>query len=162
MVQADKDTTSAISSGLPPRTPRTEEQKKMTDDMDGVAHYSSEASLEEDSLAEYSTDGDTPGIEANHSGPDYSRSDCGFSDTVHDSLMSIGKSMHGCIGEPSDSVERSMLNFGNVVQEVSISWQDFMNGKAKKENEDLVKIDEGPIVTEPTTPNGKVAFTLNN
>mmetsp|Transcript_43823 Transcript_43823/g.93184 ORF Transcript_43823/g.93184 Transcript_43823/m.93184 type:complete len:140 (-) Transcript_43823:76-495(-) len=64
------------------------------------------------------------------------RSDCGYSDGVHDALMSIGHVMHLLFGEPSESVRGHMAGCGNYFQEVSYAARDLRRGKVGKDAED--------------------------
>mmetsp|Transcript_19249 Transcript_19249/g.40590 ORF Transcript_19249/g.40590 Transcript_19249/m.40590 type:complete len:123 (+) Transcript_19249:96-464(+) len=57
------------------------------------------------------------------------RSHCGYSDMVHDTLMSIGESMHSMFGEPSETLQMRMDEIGNYFQEISYAARDFKCGK---------------------------------
>ena len=62
------------------------------------------------------------------------KSHCGYSDGVHDTLMSIGKAMHSLFGEPSEGVQEQMKGIGGYFQEASYTVRDFSRGKLNKEN----------------------------
>ena len=57
------------------------------------------------------------------------KSHCGYGDTVHDTLMTIGKSIHGVVGDPTDSVHDAMTSVGNWFQEASYAMRDLKQGK---------------------------------
>jgi hypothetical protein len=52
-------------------------------------------------------------------------SQCGFSLSVHDTLMSAGESVHKVVGEPSEDVESVMKEVGKWFQEASYAVRDF-------------------------------------
>lgn len=60
------------------------------------------------------------------------RSDCGYTDTIHDTLMSLGGWMHGIFGEPSDGMKGRMKGIGNYFQEASYALRDFRRGTLEK------------------------------
>lgn len=60
------------------------------------------------------------------------RSDCGYSDTVHDTLMAIGGWMHCLFGEPSEEMNDHMKGIGNYFQEASYAVRDFKRGTLEK------------------------------
>mmetsp|Transcript_25353 Transcript_25353/g.43278 ORF Transcript_25353/g.43278 Transcript_25353/m.43278 type:complete len:212 (-) Transcript_25353:350-985(-) len=57
------------------------------------------------------------------------KSHCGYGDSVHDTLMSIGQSIHKVVGEPSDGVQGAMQSVGNWFQEASYAVRDLKRGK---------------------------------
>ena len=61
------------------------------------------------------------------------QSDCGYSDSVHETLMSIGKCMHSIFGEPSDKLHGKMKGIGSYFQEASYAARDWKRGDLKKE-----------------------------
>ena len=61
------------------------------------------------------------------------QSDCGYSDSVHETLMSIGKCMYGIFGEPSDKLHGKMKGIGSYFQEASYVARDWKRGDLKKE-----------------------------
>lgn len=52
------------------------------------------------------------------------KSHCGYSESVHATLMSVGESVHGMIGEPSPRVEKELKAVGNWFQEASYAARD--------------------------------------
>ncbi|KAL7536638.1 hypothetical protein ACHAXR_010643 [Thalassiosira sp. AJA248-18] len=56
------------------------------------------------------------------------RSDCGYSESVHDTLMVIGEAMHSLFGEPSDMLKTSMKGVGSYFQEASYAARDLARG----------------------------------
>mmetsp|Transcript_27735 Transcript_27735/g.38998 ORF Transcript_27735/g.38998 Transcript_27735/m.38998 type:complete len:157 (-) Transcript_27735:192-662(-) len=56
-------------------------------------------------------------------------SHCGYSEGVHDTLMSVGKSVHAVVGDPSDSTRKEIKGVGNWFQEASYAVRDFFSGK---------------------------------
>lgn len=78
------------------------------------------------------------------------RSDCGYSDAVHDTLMSVGQWMHGIVGDPNEEVETNMKGIGSYFQEASYAVRDYRRGTLEKEefkfktdNLDLDEEDDG-------------------
>lgn len=63
------------------------------------------------------------------------RSDCGYSDSVHDTLMSIGGFLHGIFGEPSPNTEQKMMGIGSCFQDASYTVRDFQRGEANVKEE---------------------------
>lgn len=57
------------------------------------------------------------------------KSDCGYRDSFHDTLMSIGASIHKVVGEPSEKIKKAMLGVGNWFQEASYAARDFKRGE---------------------------------
>ncbi|KAL9178793.1 hypothetical protein ACHAXT_003924 [Thalassiosira profunda] len=57
------------------------------------------------------------------------KSHCGYGDQVHDTLMSLGQSIHKVVGEPSESVQEAMHTIGNWFQEASYAARDLRRGK---------------------------------
>ena len=60
------------------------------------------------------------------------RSDCGYSDTVHDTLMCLGGYVHSIFGEPSDTVQASMKGIGSYFQEAAYAARDYKRGTLSK------------------------------
>ena len=56
------------------------------------------------------------------------RSDCGYGDGVHDTLMSMGSAIHKVVGEPSETVVEAMNQIGNWFQEASDAARDLRKG----------------------------------
>lgn len=57
------------------------------------------------------------------------KSHCGYSDSVHETLMSIGQSIHRVVGEPSEGVQGAMRGIGSWFQEASYAARDLKMGK---------------------------------
>lgn len=62
-------------------------------------------------------------------------SQCGYSETVHDTLMSVGKSVHGVVGGPSEVVEDGMKAVGGWFQEASYAVRDYVRGNKELEDD---------------------------
>lgn len=56
------------------------------------------------------------------------KSDCGYGDGVHETLMSIGSSIHSLVGEPTETVMDAMNHIGNWFQEASYAARDLSKG----------------------------------
>mmetsp|Transcript_25378 Transcript_25378/g.39848 ORF Transcript_25378/g.39848 Transcript_25378/m.39848 type:complete len:146 (-) Transcript_25378:307-744(-) len=57
------------------------------------------------------------------------KSDCGYRDSLHDTLMAIGASIHKVVGEPSEKVRKAMKGVGNWFQEASYAARDLKRGE---------------------------------
>mmetsp|Transcript_10459 Transcript_10459/g.15897 ORF Transcript_10459/g.15897 Transcript_10459/m.15897 type:complete len:184 (-) Transcript_10459:182-733(-) len=57
------------------------------------------------------------------------KSHCGYGDSVHETLMSIGESIHKVVGEPNEGVQTAMKGIGNWFQEASYAARDLRRGK---------------------------------
>ena len=68
-------------------------------------------------------------------------SDCGYSQSVHDALMSIGGSVHKIAGKPSDKTKSAMGAIGNWFQEASYAVRDIFRGKT----DDMTKDSSGLV-----------------
>ncbi|EED93035.1 predicted protein [Thalassiosira pseudonana CCMP1335] len=70
------------------------------------------------------------------------RSDCGYSDSVHDTLMTIGEKFYSVLGEPSEVMQTKMKGIGSYFMELSYAARDLRRGEFGKrggvgiENED--------------------------
>ena len=56
------------------------------------------------------------------------KSHCGYGDQVHETLMSIGQSIHKVVGEPNENIKSAMDTVGNWFQEASYAARDFKRG----------------------------------
>ena len=65
-----------------------------------------------------------PSPEWDEGGPSH----CGYHETVHDTLMSVGASVHSVVGDPPENVDSGMKQVGNWFQEASYAVRDFMRG----------------------------------
>lgn len=59
------------------------------------------------------------------------KSHCGYSDTIHATLMSVGQQVHKVVGEPSPRVEAELKAVGNWFQEASYAARDLFGGGSK-------------------------------
>ncbi|KAL7542419.1 hypothetical protein ACHAXR_012062 [Thalassiosira sp. AJA248-18] len=71
------------------------------------------------------------------------RSDCGYSESVHDTLMVIGEATYSLFGEPSDMLKIHMKGVGSCFQEASYAARDLTRGTgtgtfAMDENLDVI------------------------
>jgi hypothetical protein len=57
-------------------------------------------------------------------------SHCGYHQTVHDTLMAVGKSVHNLVGPPPEPVDTKMNVVANWFQEASYAVRDFFRGKS--------------------------------
>lgn len=57
-------------------------------------------------------------------------SHCGYHQTVHDTLMAVGKSVHDLVGPPPEPVDTKMNVVANWFQEASYAVRDFFRGKS--------------------------------
>jgi hypothetical protein len=55
-------------------------------------------------------------------------SDCGYAETFHDTLVTVGESVHGVVGEPSPEIEQAQTAIGNWFQELSYAVRDMLRG----------------------------------
>lgn len=63
-------------------------------------------------------------------------SHCGYSESVHDTLMAVGQSVHSVVGEPAPVVEQGMIkSVGNWFQEASYAVRDFVRGNKEVEDD---------------------------
>ena len=69
------------------------------------------------------------------------KSDCGYRDTMHDTLMAIGASIHKFVGEPNEKLQKAMKSVGNWFQEASYAARDFKKGNLNVK-EGLQDVDE--------------------
>jgi hypothetical protein len=63
-------------------------------------------------------------------------SQCGYHEAVHYTLMTVGKSVHGVVGAPSQGMERGMKTVGNWFQEASYAVRDFCRGNKQELGDD--------------------------
>jgi hypothetical protein len=66
-------------------------------------------------------------------------SHCGYHETVHDTLMAVGKSVHSVVGSPPEPVDTKMNVVANWFQEASYAVRDFLRGKSNM-SEDVNEI----------------------
>jgi len=62
-------------------------------------------------------------------------SHCGYSPFVHETLMTIGKSVHSVIGDPPEKAERVMKSVGGWFQEASYAVRDYTRGNSNIEED---------------------------
>lgn len=60
-------------------------------------------------------------------------SDCGYSQSVHSTLMDVGGTVHSVFGPPSESVKNGIQHIGNWFQEASYAVRDIFRGENHKE-----------------------------
>jgi len=63
-------------------------------------------------------------------------SHCGYSEGVHETLMHVGGSVHGVVGDPPSGIEQKMNTVANWFQEMSYAIRDFWRGQSNM-SEDL-------------------------
>jgi hypothetical protein len=64
-------------------------------------------------------------------------SNCGYSLSVHDTLMSAGESVHKVVGDPSEEVEGVMKEVGKWFQEASYAVRDFVRGEKEVKDDTM-------------------------
>jgi hypothetical protein len=57
------------------------------------------------------------------------KSDCGYSESVHDTLMALGQSVYYVLGEPSEEIKRCMKGIGSYFMEMSYAVRDIQRGE---------------------------------
>eukprot|EP00543_Licmophora_paradoxa_P008242 CAMPEP_0202458410 /NCGR_PEP_ID=MMETSP1360-20130828/24888_1 /ASSEMBLY_ACC=CAM_ASM_000848 /TAXON_ID=515479 /ORGANISM="Licmophora paradoxa, Strain CCMP2313" /LENGTH=168 /DNA_ID=CAMNT_0049078939 /DNA_START=35 /DNA_END=541 /DNA_ORIENTATION=- len=67
-------------------------------------------------------------------------SQCGYSETVHSTLMTVGEAIHGVIGDPSPHVEENLKQVGVWFQEASYATRDILRGNKLMVDEDELKV----------------------
>ena len=65
-----------------------------------------------------------PAPEWDEGGPSH----CGYHVTVHDTLMSVGATVHSVVGDPPEPVDSGMKQVGNWFQEASYAVRDYLRG----------------------------------
>jgi hypothetical protein len=67
-------------------------------------------------------------------------SHCGYSESVHETLMTVGGSLHGVVGDPPQAVEKKMNTVSNWFQEMSYAIRDFWRseGNMTEDIQDVV------------------------
>mmetsp|Transcript_3252 Transcript_3252/g.4933 ORF Transcript_3252/g.4933 Transcript_3252/m.4933 type:complete len:160 (-) Transcript_3252:153-632(-) len=105
------------------RTETTMTEKENSDD----PNYETEAETdyENDAVSNADEADDNELKEWDEGGPSH----CGYSQTVHDTLMSVGKTVHAVVGEPGMTVKTSMRGIGNWFQEASYAVRDCSRGE---------------------------------
>ena len=56
-------------------------------------------------------------------------SDCGYGDTVHSTLMSVGATVQKVVGPPGKEISHVQQSIGNWFQELSYAARDIMRGE---------------------------------
>lgn len=68
-------------------------------------------------------------LEGNEEWDEGGPSHCGYSEGIHDTLMSVGKGVHSVVGAPSENVESNVLKrIGIWFQEMSYTVRDMIRG----------------------------------
>jgi len=57
------------------------------------------------------------------------QSHCGYSDTVHETLMSVGAKVHSVVGTPGKEISQVQQSIGNWFQELSYAARDIVRGE---------------------------------
>jgi len=68
-------------------------------------------------------------------------SDCGYGETVHQTLMNVGAKVHGVVGDPGEKISSVQKSIGNWFQELSYATRDIVRGEKdlKQDAADAVK-----------------------
>lgn len=69
-------------------------------------------------------------------------SDCGYADTVHSTIMSVGESVHSVVGEPNSQVSQAQTAVGNWFQELSYAVRDMFRGDKEMQDDASAAIKE--------------------
>mmetsp|Transcript_1381 Transcript_1381/g.2094 ORF Transcript_1381/g.2094 Transcript_1381/m.2094 type:complete len:140 (-) Transcript_1381:169-588(-) len=87
------------------------------------------------------------------------KSDCGFSDSIHESFMAAGAAVHSLIGEPHDLVQNAMKETGDFVKDTAVALHDLKNADRsiiEEETQELLKMmtdggeeDDSPDPSDP-------------
>lgn len=85
------------------------------------------------------------------------KSHCGYPDSIHETLMSIGESMHSFFGEPNEDVQSKMRDVGNYFQEMSYAARDFQRGKLSVKEMTNVPDDDASSV-DSAASDGEAGF----
>ena len=94
----------------------------------------SNGAAEDDPKAEFHSDEEGEDMEAedeaaikpwDEGGP----SDCGYSDTVHSTLMTVGETVHKVVGAPGNKLGNMQQSIGNWFQELSYAARDILRGE---------------------------------
>jgi hypothetical protein len=56
-------------------------------------------------------------------------SDCGYSETFHSVVMTVGQGIYGLVGSPSDNLQGIQKSIGNWFQELSYATRDIVRGE---------------------------------
>jgi hypothetical protein len=81
--------------------------------------------------ASYDEDDDEKSVEAVKPWDEGGPSDCGYSDTVHATLMTVGKTVHTVMGAPGDKISKVQMSIGNWFQELSYATRDIWRGETQ-------------------------------
>lgn len=80
------------------------------------------------------SDDDEKSVEAIKPWDEGGPSDCGYSDVVHNTLMSVGEKVHRLIGQPrNSSLSNVQVSVGNWFQELSYATRDILRGENTEE-----------------------------
>ena len=119
---APEDEVVASSSSSPPTTtddPNNTDSEPIDADMeDANQDQDEEGDDDEEEEEEHVKEWDEGG-----------KSHCGYGDSVHETLMSIGQTIHKVVGEPNETVINAMDTVGNWFQEASYAVRDLQRGK---------------------------------
>jgi hypothetical protein len=81
--------------------------------------------------ASYDEDDDEKSVEAVKPWDEGGPSDCGYSDTIHATLMTVGKTVHTVMGAPGAKIAKVQTNIGNWFQELSYATRDIWRGETQ-------------------------------
>jgi hypothetical protein len=81
--------------------------------------------------ASYDEDDDEKSVEAVKPWDEGGPSDCGYSDTVHATLMTVGQTVHTVMGAPGHSIAKVQTSIGNWFQELSYATRDIWRGETQ-------------------------------
>jgi hypothetical protein len=60
-------------------------------------------------------------------------SDCGYSETLHHTLMSVGEQVHALVGTPGAKFSSAQKSIGNWFQELSYTTRDILRGENQED-----------------------------
>lgn len=108
----------------PPETPATTNNENYDDDRHHDDEHHDDEEVHEEEVNEVQ--------DWDEGGPSH----CGYSETVHETIMAVGKSVHTVVGEPSPSMEQGVIkSVGNWFQEASYAVRDFVRGNKEVEDD---------------------------
>jgi hypothetical protein len=103
--------------------------------------------IPEDKAAQDTRDGeehpDDDSVQTTESEKFQGKSDCGFADAIHETLMAAGQAVHRLVGDPHPVVAGAMKETGDFVKDTAIAVRDLGNADRSvlsEETNELVKM----------------------
>lgn len=76
------------------------------------------------------------------------KSHCGYSEGVHDILMTLGESVYYVLGEPSEDMQKCMKGVGSYFMEMSYAVRDIQRGQCGDVRDLIVMEDDCELELE--------------